>query len=408
MTGPAGSDSARTQLPGSASPSGRGPEAWPGAEPETNGKRARIFLGVVTLVALVLHVYPAVRLLGSTDIMSTGLSVLLGLLLGLGFALMLVVGHAQALDVVGTIADIWLGVIFQLAVWTLLGEPLRLIFWLAGVPSVDRTVSLVVIGWTILMLTYGLRRALGPVEVVRSEVRLPRLHPDLDGLRILQVTDTHLSRVLGRGWMAEIVRRVNEINADIYCHTGDLADGSPSRRDDAVAEIGQVAGAHKYYITGNHEYFGDASHWGDRMTALGWTFLHNTHVVYERGAGKLVIAGIDDPTGAISGLVGHGPDLRRALKDAPRNAAILLLAHQPKQARQASAYGVDLQLSGHTHGGQIWPFHFLVRVDQKYLAGLYRVSRRTQIYVSRGTGFWGPPFRIGARPEISLLTLRSA
>ena len=367
-----------------------------------------MFLGVVTLVAILLHVYPVARLLGSAGIMSTTSGALMGVALALVLVVLLVCGHARGLDLVGTIGDVWLGVVFQVFVWTVAGEMLRLVLWVADVPSRGWIASLAVIVWTVLVLAHGLRRALGPVGIVPTEVRLPRLHPDLDGLRIVQVTDTHLSRILGRSWMAGIVHQVNGIDADIYCHTGDLADGDPRLRDDGVDEIGKVHAAHKYYITGNHEYFGDALHWAERMTELGWTFLHNTHVVFRRGAGKLVIAGIDDPTGSTSGLPGHGPDLGRALEGAPPDAAVLLLAHQPKQARQAAEYGADLQLAGHTHGGQMWPFHFLVRADQKYVAGLYAISERTQLYVSRGTGFWGPPFRIGAPPEIALITLRCA
>ena len=382
-----------------------GPPRPPG---RPRGAGVWVFLCVLTLVAALLHVYPAVRLLVSAGVMSALAAAGLGTALGLALVVFLICGHARGLDLVGSVGDVWLGVIFQLFVWTAVAELLRLVLWIADVPSRGPIVSLFVVVWTVIMLVHGFRRALGPVGIVTTDVRLPRLHPDLDGLRIVQVTDTHLSRILGRRWMARIVHQLNGIDADIYCHTGDLADGDPRFRGDGVDELGKVDAAHKYYITGNHEYFGDAAHWPARMTALGWTFLHNTHVVVRRGAGKLVIAGIDDPTGSTSGLAGHGPDLAGALEGAPADTAILLLAHQPKQARQAAEYGVDLQLAGHTHGGQMWPFHYLVRADQKYLAGLYAVSERTQIYVSRGTGFWGPPFRIGAPPEIALLTLCSA
>ena len=371
------------------------------------GRGAILFLCVVSVVAILLNVYPAVRLLGSSVVMSSTASVLIGVALGLVQVGLLVSGHARGHDLLGCIGDVWLGIVFQLFVWTAVGELPRLGLWVGDVPGRGWIASVAIMVWVILVLAYGLCRALGPVGVVNTEVHLPRLHSDLDGVRIVQITDTHLSRIIGRRWMARIVQQVNAIDADIYCHTGDLADGSPRLRDEAVNEIGGVNADHKYYITGNHEYFGDAMHWANRMTDLGWHFMHNTHAVYQRGGGTLIVAGIDDPTGSSSGLPGHGPDLGRALEGAPADAAILLLAHQPKQASQAAEYGVDLQLAGHTHGGQMWPFHYLVRADQKYVSGLHQVSDRTQIYVSRGTGFWGPPFRILAPPEVAVLTLRA-
>ena len=142
------------------------------------------------------------------------------------------------------------------------------------------------------------------------------------------------------------------------------------------------------------------------MASLGWTVLRNSHLVLHRGADQLVLAGIDDRTAARSGVPGHGADLDRALAGAPAGVPVVLLAHQPRQVLGAAGR-VDLQLSGHTHGGQLWPFHYLVRLDQPVLHGLSRHGARTQLYTSRGTGFWGPPFRIFAPPEIAVLTLRA-
>jgi predicted MPP superfamily phosphohydrolase len=164
----------------------------------------------------------------------------------------------------------------------------------------------------------------------------------------------------------------------------------------------------KVYVTGNHEYFGEAQGWLDHMEELGWEPLHNRRVVVERGGDRLVVAGVDDATAASSGRAGHRADLARALAGVDSDLPVLLLAHQPRQVEQAAAAGVDLQISGHTHGGQIWPFNFLVRVDQPSVHGLSRHGERTQLYTSRGAGFWGPPLRVFAPSEISVLTLRSA
>jgi predicted MPP superfamily phosphohydrolase len=160
-------------------------------------------------------------------------------------------------------------------------------------------------------------------------------------------------------------------------------------------------------VTGNHEYFGEAEGWLEHMRELGWEPLHNRHVMLERDGARLVLAGVDDRTAKSSGRPGHGADHGAALAGSEPDLPVLLLAHQPKQIDAAVAHGVDLQLSGHTHGGQIWPFHLLVRLDQPTLQGLTRHGERTQLYTSRGTGFWGPPLRVFAPSEISLLTLRT-
>ena len=365
-------------------------------------------LPVLTTVALLLHLYPAARLLEGSGLTSGWAAIGIGAPLAVLMVACFIAGHVKGMDRVGSAGDIWLGVIFQLFIWTAIGELLRLVLTLADVPNRGAIVAITVLAVTLGVLAWGMWRALGTVPVVRVEIPISGLHPDLDGLRAVQITDTHLSPLLGQRWLARIVDRVNELDADICFHTGDLADGRVEARDASVGELARVTATDRFYITGNHEYYGDAEHWGRRMTDLGWQFMHNRHVVLRRGEGTLVIAGIDDPTGTGSGLVGHGPHLDAALDGAPPGVPVVLLAHQPKQVRDAIRRDVDLQLAGHTHGGQMWPFRYAVRADQKYVSGLYRASERTQIYVSRGTGFWGPPFRIGAPPEITEITLRRA
>ena len=237
---------------------------------------------------------------------------------------------------------------------------------------------------------------------------LPRLGAGLDGLRVVLITDTHYGPIERSAWSARVVEVVNGLDADIVCHTGDIADGTVDRRRAQAAPLAGVrAKLARAYVTGNHEYFGEAQGWLDHMRELGWETLHNRHVVVERGGSRLVVAGVDDRTAAGSATPGHRADHAAALAGADPALPVLLLAHQPKQIDAAVAHGVDLQLSGHTHGGQIWPFHYLVRTDQPVLAGLSRHGDRTQLYTSRGTGFWGPPFRVFAPSEITLITVRS-
>lgn len=178
------------------------------------------------------------------------------------------------------------------------------------------------------------------------------------------------------------------------------------REEQARPLAGVRATLARAYVTGNHEYFSEAQGWLDYMESIGWDALHNRHIVVEREGAKLVVAGVDDETAKGSGVDGHGANLEAALADADAALPVVLLAHQPKQVLQAASAGVDLQISGHTHGGQIWPFNFLVRLDQPVVHGLSSHGERTQLYTSRGTGFWGPPFRVFAPSEITVLTLR--
>jgi hypothetical protein len=240
------------------------------------------------------------------------------------------------------------------------------------------------------------------------DVVIPRLGKALDGLKVVVLADTHYGPINRRRWSERVVAAVNAMQPDVVCHAGDLADGTVEQRKAQVDPLGDIVATEaKVYITGNHEYFSQAQNWLDHMGSLGWDPLHNRHHIVQRGGDQIVFAGIDDRTAASSGQAGHGADLPAALADIDADTPIVLLAHQPKQVTTAAEGGVDLQISGHTHGGQIWPFHLLVRLEQGYLQGLSRINARTQLYTSRGAGFWGPPFRVFAPSEISLLTLRS-
>jgi predicted MPP superfamily phosphohydrolase len=294
--------------------------------------------------------------------------------------------------------------------WAVLGNVLRLGLAVGGVadPARSRIVAVAVVVVAVVLLLWGHVEAMRVPRVKRVEVPIPRLGVGLDGLRVVLLTDTHFGPINRARWSAGMVDVVNTLDADVVCHTGDIADGTPEQRREQAAPLGDVrAGLARVYVTGNHEYFSQAQGWLDRMTELGWESLHNRHVVVERGGDRLVVAGVDDRTAASSGLAGHHTDHDAALAGADPDLPVLLLAHQPKQIDGAVAHGVDLQISGHTHGGQIWPFNFLVRVDQPVVAGLSRHGGHTQLYTSRGAGFWGPPFRVFAPSEITLLTLRA-
>jgi len=332
-------------------------------------------------------------------------------LVGMPLAMMRGHGRRQQ-DRVAILGDTLLGGSWVLFTWSvLLGVLLRLALTVAGVgDSQDRArvVAWAVLGTTAVLLAWGYAEARRVPRVRRLDVQLPRLGAGLDGTRVALITDTHYGPLDRARWSERVCETVNTLEADLVCHTGDIADGTAERRRAQAVPLGTVRATEaRVYVTGNHEYYTEAQGWVDLMDELGWEPLRNRHLLLERGGDTLVVAGVDDVTAESSGLPGHGAHLDRALDGADPDLPVLLLAHQPKFVDRAAAAGIDLQLSGHTHGGQIWPFHHLVRLDQPALAGLSRHGSRTLLYTSRGTGFWGPPFRVFAPSEITLLVLRS-
>lgn len=328
-----------------------------------------------------------------------------------GLPMLMLSGHGRRHDGAAALGDALLGVAWVLFVWSVLGQVLELVLIVAGVadPGRSRIVTVAVVAVTAVLLIWGYAEAMRVPRVKSVDVTVPRLGRGLDGLRVAVITDTHYGPINRSRWSAGVVERVNELDADLVCHVGDIADGTADIRDHQAAPLASVrAASARVYVTGNHEYFSEAQGWLDYMERIGWDVLHNRHVTIERGGDRLVVAGVDDATAAGSGVRGHGQDLTTALAGADPELPVLLLAHQPKQVADAARAGVDLQLSGHTHGGQIWPFNFLVRIEQPVVHGLSSHGERTQLYTSRGTGFWGPPFRVFAPSEITLLTLRSA
>ncbi|MGB8945215.1 MAG: metallophosphoesterase, partial [Streptomyces sp.] len=348
--------------------------------------------------------WPLPVMLGGTAVFTLGL-------IGMPLAMMRGHGRRQQ-DWAAIVGDTLLGVSWVLFTWSvLLGVLLRPALALAGAGDGQyraRIVTWAVLGTAAVLLAWGYAEARRVPRVRHLDVQLPRLGAGLDGTRVALITDTHYGPLDRARWSARVCDTVNTLEADLVCHTGDIADGTADRLRAQAAPLGTVRAARaRVYVTGNHEYYSEAQGWVDLMDELGWEPLRNRHLLLERGGDTLVVAGVDDVTAESSGLAGHRAHLAGALDGAAPDLPVLLLAHQPKFVDRAAAGGVDLQLSGHTHGGQIWPFHHLVRIDQPALAGLSRHGDRTLLYTSRGTGFWGPPFRIFAPSEITLLVLRS-
>ena len=272
----------------------------------------------------------------------------------------------------------------------------------AGVPLIATATSL--IGFVNARRTAGVRRV---------DVPIAGLPAALQGFTIAQLSDIHVGPTIKRGYIHRIVEAVNKLGADVVAITGDLVDGSVPELRDHIAPLGDLRARHgTYVVTGNHEYYAGAAAWIVELRRIGLRVLLNEHVVLRqdtpgRSTGDsdaLVLAGVTDFTAGHFDAT-HASDPEGALAGAPlASTTRVLLAHQPRSAPAAAEAGFQLQLSGHTHGGQFFPWNLFVPLQQPFTAGLHRL-KDMWIYVSRGTGYWGPPKRFGAPSEITLLRL---
>ena len=256
----------------------------------------------------------------------------------------------------------------------------------------------------------GAITGVGVVEATRTprimEVEIPivGLPTALHGFRIAQITDLHVGPTIGRDFVEAVVAQTNSLNADLIAVTGDLIDGYVPSLSDAVQPLATLRARHGvFFVTGNHEYYWGAGPWCDKMRALGMTVLLNAHHVVEHDGARVLVAGVTD---FMAGRYGtdRETDPHAACANAPETDFRLLLAHQPKSCYEAATAGYHLQISGHTHGGQILPWALFVRLVQPYVVGLAR-HEGMWVYVSRGTGYWGPPLRLGVVSEITSLRL---
>jgi uncharacterized protein len=257
-----------------------------------------------------------------------------------------------------------------------------------------------------VLAAIGVQQAVRVPPVKDIEIAIHGLPAQFDGYTMLQLTDLHISRLFPVAWTRAVVKKSNALGTDLIVITGDLIDGSLAMRRADVEPLRDLRAADGVYvIPGNHEYFFDYRAWMAHYAAMGMRVLENGHAVLDRDGGQLVIAGITDPSARASG--NPGPDLAAALNAAPDGAPVILLAHQPKGARQAAARGVALQLSGHTHGGMVVGLDRLAaRANAGYVSGRYDVDGMT-LYVNNGTALWpGFALRLGRPSELTRITLR--
>jgi len=319
-------------------------------------------------------------------------------------------------------AFVWLGLAFLLFSALLAIDAVRLLSWgAAGVadwlrrlpdapadPTRRQFVARAVAGGALVAAgaagVASLRSAGGPAQVEEVPVRLARLPAALSGFTLAQISDLHVGPTIREREVRRVLEQVNAMKADAVVITGDLMDGSVRELGAIVGELGRLQARHGvFFVTGNHEYYSGVAEWMPFLSGMGIRVLRNQRVALGDGApggASFDLAGVDDWSARM--------DLPAALAGRDPERSLVLLAHQPREVDEAIRQGVELQLSGHTHGGQLFPFTLAVGAVHEYVKGLYRgvgPGQAGQIYVSRGTGYWGPPMRLGSPPELTKLIL---
>ena len=390
-----------------------------------------MFIVVLSAVLALMNVYVWKRLVKDTTRPGRTRLFLSAVLIGLALLLVvaLVVPRFTAVSKSGWYAwpgYLWFGVLAYLFLTLLVLEPVRLMLrgWVKRQPTeppaedappdphalnrrmfIARASAAAAGAASVGLVGYGAATALGPPDLLQVPVRLRRLDPAFRGFRIAVVSDIHLGPLAGISHTERIVEIINAAKPDLVAIVGDLVDGTVEELGPAAAPFQDLAAPEgTFFVTGNHEYFvEDTAAWLNELERLGVQSLRNENTVIRRGGAAFDLVGVNDLAGEERD---DPPDFDRALAGIDDSRPTILLAHQPVMVSEAAARGVDLQLSGHTHGGQMWPFHYVVEMVQPSLAGLSTVDD-TQLYVTRGAGFWGPPVRIGAPPDITVLTLES-
>lgn len=374
----------------------------------------RLFSFVVLIVSL-LHYYIGVRILWALPIGDIG-HVLGGLALVVSAVAIPTAMLSRFLTKQQWLADAlaWIGLtamglFSSLLVLTLMRD---LIFAIGyrSIPEFDADVfllysAIMVVALSLLATLVGFINVRRIPAVIKVDIPIKRLPTALQGFLIAQISDIHIGATIKGRYLQSIVDEVNALSPHMVAITGDLVDGSVKQLGEQVAPLKSLRSQYgSYFVTGNHEYYSGALEWVDFVKTLGVKVLLNEHEAIHHNGEYLIVAGVTDYAAHYI-VPAHKSDPVLALKGvAYPTAPKILLAHQPRSANAAQQAGFDLQLSGHTHGGQFWPWNFFVPLQQPYTIGLHRL-KTMWIYINRGTGYWGPPKRLGGRSEITLIRL---
>jgi len=368
---------------------------------------ARVFIMFFTIFLLIYsgaHMYIWLRLVHPLEITGVSLRLLqvLFVLLFLSFPLIHLAFRQQngfLISAANMVSSVWIGMVVYFVLVILASDLLRLIIF-RGVFD-GRAVSAVVTTIVVAITVYGLIEARS-IGVTRIQVRMPNLPSQLEGLRIAQISDVHMGRIVRGPRLERIVTMVNDLHPDLIVITGDLVDAEALHMEDMIHPLRRLNSKYGVFaVSGNHEYFAGIDRSQAFIEQAGVTLLRNRWVTI---AGELQLVGRDDPVGAR--VTGEKiPSLEEIMRGTDRSKPTILLYHTPVTTfEELQARGIQLQLSGHTHKGQLWPFNYIVKLIYKMPYGRF-TSGDTTIYVNRGTGTWGPPMRVAARPEITLITL---
>jgi len=380
-------------------------------------RRSAFFLRFIG-IGVLFHIYVGVRLIPDAPV-GLPLKVLAAILLAVS-VIVIPLGMAARQIEPQSLADrlAWLGLtalgLFSSLLLLTFARDVILFFvhlvdWLRGVPVGSPVFvaysALVVPLLAVLFSAIGFYNARRRAPVVSVDVPIDNLPAALDGFTIAQISDIHVGPTIKRHYVERIVAAVNGLEPDLIAVTGDVVDGTVPNLADHTRPLAGLSARHgTFLVTGNHEYYSGADKWIAEFRRLGLTVLLNQHVVLNHDGAQAVVAGVTD-YGAGSFDPAHRSDPAKAISGAPDDATVrVLLAHQPRSATAAAEAGFTLQLSGHTHGGQFLPWNFFVRLQQPFVSGLVKFNG-LWVYTSRGTGYWGPPKRLGAPSEITLVRL---
>jgi predicted MPP superfamily phosphohydrolase len=383
-----------------------------------------MFVLPILLISLLLHAFVGWSVEPDLTAVDPSLGVALWVLLLLS-ALLLPMGFLARRIAKPPLSDLltWLGLLCMglgstLFVLTLLREFALLLgqvidwIWPFSVASLRAQSALFLPILGILITLWGFWNARRTAAVVRIDVPIANLPAALQGFNVAQISDIHVGPTIKGGYLSRIVERVNSLGADMVAITGDLVDGNVHELRDHIVPLTKLVSRHgTFFVTGNHEYYSGAPGWIEALRTLGVQVLMNEHVVIHHNSdaqdpeqAMVVVAGVTDFSAHRFDET-HRSNPEQAMLGAPVHAVFkLLLAHQPRTAPAAMLAGFDLQLPGHTHGGQFWPWNHFVKLQQPFTAGLHKLQS-LWVYTSRGTGYWGPPKRFGAPSEITLLRL---